>query len=207
MLNEKMIKREIIERFQSTADEMSERYRLELERSFPQYRSEAGTGLLQAIKSAGGKYQKAENAGETGPLEWIWLSFLRSSLLDGAPCYRIDLYDAKGRLSEGEYAEMWDYSYVFQPYYEIEKKIMDLAERQNRLKPCEINDILSRISESFRKTADRQIIQIFHSIHLDLVPVAAEGQSLKIMLGDYMDEAELIDEVWYGETEERSLER
>ena len=195
MLNEKMIKREIIERFQSTADEISERYRLELERSFPQYRSEAGTGLLQAIESAGRKYQKAENAGETGPLEWIWLSFLRSSLLDDAPCYRIDLYDAKGRLSEGEYAEMWDYSYVFQPYYEIEKKIMDL------------NDILSRISVSFRKTADRQIIQIFHSIHLELVPMAAEGKSLKIMLGDYMDEAELIDEVWYGEMEERSLER
>lgn len=59
---------------------------------------------------------------------------------------------------------------------------MNLAERQNRLKPCEINDILSRISVSFRKTADRQIIQIFHSIHLDLVPVAAEGQSLKISL-------------------------
>ncbi len=207
MLNEKVIKQEILERFQNAANDMLDKYRLEMERSFSKYLPEAGKELRQAIETVCRKYQKAEEAGETGPLEWIWLSFLRSSLLDGAPCYRIDLYDARERLSEREYAEMWDYTHVFKSYYEIERKIMDMAERQNRLQPCEINNILSSISESFREVADQQIIQILRSIHFDFAHMATKGHSLKIMLGDYMDEALLIDEICYGEGEVEHAER
>lgn len=201
MLNEKLIKQNTLEKIKKAADDMECRYRIEIENMFSRYLPEAKRSLEKEIKRLYTIYQEAEKQGETGSLEWINISFLRSSLLDAYPCYRIDLYDSRGCISEEECAGMWDYHYVFDFYYKIKKQIMEMVERQNRLRPYETEEILRHVSDSLRTVSDEQIVQIVRLMHSGFIPMTVKEHSLKIMVGDYLDETVLADEIWYEEME------
>lgn len=74
---------------------------------------------------------------------------------------------------------------------------MDRLKCQTRLKTYEINDILQSLSASFRDLSDTLIAQLIRSMSSDFAGIASKDHMLKIMLGDYMDQAELIEEVDY----------
>lgn len=197
MLNVGLLKREVFAEIQEIAEEVRNRYLLQIKEEFPQYFPEARKELWEKINLVYSAYQLQEKAGQVKSLEWVYISFLRTGLLDGSPCYRIDFYDAEGYVSEIECAEKWNFHYAFDYYYKAKQGIMERLNRQTRLKAYEIRDILQSLSDSFRELSDSLIAQLIHSMCSDFAGIASKEHRLKIMLGDYMDQAELIEEVDY----------
>lgn len=197
MLNVEKIKAETYKEIQKIAEDNERIYRERISEEFPSYVSEAKKSLWCEIGVLHKKYKELEDAGRVNALEWIYISFLRTGLLDGSPCYRIDFYDAEGYVSEIECAGSWDFHYVFDFYYRAKQPIMDRLKCQTRLKTYEINDILQSLSASFRDLSDTLIAQLIRSMSSDFAGIASKDHMLKIMLGDYMDQAELIEEVDY----------
>lgn len=195
MLNVEKLKKEEYIQIQEMAEDIVCASSAQIEKEFPQYFAEAGKSLWYEIKAVHEKYIKLEKENQVKELEWIYLSFLRTGLLDGSPCYRIDLYDLEGCISEVVCTGNWDFHYVFDFYYRAEKEIMDRLKRQTRLSYCEIEDILWNLLDFFRKTSDRLIKQMIHDMHSDFEEIMSGGHAISIMLGDYLDEAELVEDV------------
>lgn len=195
MINEEKLKQDTLSKMQKLAEETGNSYREEIQRTFPQYIHEAKTALMRELKSIYEKYKKLETEGKTGSLEWIYFSFLRTSLLDSFPCYRIDFYDGRGCISEEECAGTWNHYYTFDNYYRLKQQILDVAKQQTRLTPYEIDDVLDDVSEAFRNLADDQLRQLIGFLHSEIASMVHDGSSLKIMLGEYLDDAVLAAEI------------
>lgn len=197
MLNAEKLKKEAFAEVQEIAEEGKIRYFAQIEETFSQCFAEARKELWEAIGSVYKTYQLLEKAGAVKSLEWIYISFLRTALLDGAPCYRIDFYDSDGYVSEIECSGAWGFYFIFDFYDQLKQQVMEGLKRRTRLKNYDINDILYSLSDSFRSLSDDLVTQLIHSMSSDFAVMASKEHRLKIMLGDYMDQAALIEEVAY----------
>lgn len=166
-----------------------------IEEDIPQYIPEATVRLRNEMKCIYEKYKILQETNLVGNLEWIYISFLRTGLLDHSPCYRIDFYDSRGCICEIDCSGIWDIPEIFNSYYRTLEQIMVRMQRQTYLGLHEIHGILYNLAESFRTLADRLIFQLVQSMNSEWAEMALPDSRLKIMLGDYLDHGELIAEI------------
>lgn len=161
---------------QKKKTELCEELRLELERLYDQYRD-------------------LEQDRQTGPLEWIYLSFLRTGLLDGSPCYRIDLYDARERISDVECTGSWSFSCIFDRYRKVKDRMQERMNQQTYLSHGECVKLLEELADAFRGLADARIPGLIRGMQPELSERLSNGHTIRIMLGEFLDQAELVTEL------------
>ncbi len=194
MINEENLKNEVLNELQTIADDGYYRFSEKLEKEIELIFSEISNSLEKEFKNTYNRYRKLEEAGGVGKLKWIYLSFLRTSFLDHSPCYQIDFYDSRDRISEIECVGSWDFKYVFDCYYNVEKEIIDRLNKQTRLKKYEINGILLNLQQRFHRLADTRIPPIIKNILKENKEIFLNENDVKFMLGEYLDQSELIAE-------------
>ena len=192
MINEANLKNKVINELQEIADNRYLWYSEKIEKEIDLYITEITGSLKIVLNKIYGQYIKLQDTGEEGILEWVYLSFLHTSFLDHSPCYRIDFYDTRDCVSEIECTGLWDFKYIFDCYYNIEKEIIEKFNKQTRVLRHEINDMLIQLQQKFRSIADEWIISIIKNILKEDSIFFLKESDVKIMLGEYLDNSKLI---------------
>lgn len=94
--------------------------------------------------------QREEKVGE---LRWIYFSFLRSSMIEGYPAYRIDFYDERDCYAGDECCGVWEFTYIFSHFDKIKDKVLETFDGQSKAKAYEADHLLYALYERFHKIA------------------------------------------------------
>ena len=125
-------------------------------------------------------------------MRWVYLSFLRSSVLHGVPCYRIDFYDERDQISEQECAGAWEFEYVFQHLKDIYHQLQVEFSHQSRVKECELDAVVYHLAERFKKEAEKLIPEIVRSFMEEYGTDFFGEESVNFRLGELFDKSELV---------------
>ena len=188
---EDKIRLDFLSRINQMAEEMvQERFRLvetDFEESLPAIMKDLSIRMGSVME----QYQRQQEAGENGPLRWVYLSFLRSSVLDGAPCYRLDFYDERNQISEQECAGAWEFEYVFRHMKEIHHQLQIEFRSQTRVKECELDAVIYYLAERFKKEAEKLIPELLSKFLGEYGADMFGDETVDFMLGELFDKSEL----------------
>lgn len=193
MINEVNLKNKVINELQGIADNRYLWYSEKIDKEIDLYITEITDSLKIVLNNIYSEYIKLQDTDEVGILGWVYLSFLHTSFLDHSPCYRIDFYDTRDCISEIECTGLWDFKYIFDYYYDIEKDIIENLNKQTRVLRHEINDMLIQLQQKFHSLADAWIISIIKNILKEDDVFFLKESDVKFMLGEYLDNSQLID--------------
>lgn len=200
MINKENLKRLVLEELREIAEKGKLESKIEIEKRVLHDLSVIGLTFKREIDHVYKKYRVMAEKGTVGSLEWIYISFLRTSLVDRSSCYRIDFYDSRGCLSEIECAGSWDCDIVFNFYYDILGEIEERAKKKTILKIYEATNVVNDLASYFRQLSDQLITEIIQSMHTDFTKMVTGKNSIKVMMGDFLDDSELVLEVLSNET-------
>lgn len=192
MLNKENLKRTVLAELQKISDDGKLKSKIEIEEKVINNFAEICLSFTKEITGVYERYKKMEDSGKVDALEWIYISFLRTSLLDHSPCYRIDFYDSRGYISDIECAGSWDCDVVFSYYYNIMEEIAERLKIKTILKIYEANDIVNDLISYFLKISAQLITELIHSTNSDFAKMATSKNSIKVMLGDFLNDSEIV---------------
>ncbi|MBC2580545.1 hypothetical protein [Clostridium sp. DJ247] len=143
---------------------------------------------------------KLQNQDKKGDIKYIYISFLRTSIMDNKSFYRIDAYDKNWFLDKEECCTYWNTDFVFNSLFnhieELEEKKKEYAKKITsmdieRIKLLEALKYNALVTEFIREMIPR-LIETEGYIEM--------GKSLEIciLVGEYMDASEII----YGKKSE-----
>jgi hypothetical protein len=200
LINEVNLKNKVITELQTIANDRYLWYSQKIYKEIDYYIAENTDELKIVLNNIYSQYIKLQDTGKVGILKWIYLSFLHTSFLDHSPCFKIDFYDTRDCISEIECTGLWEFKYIFDCYYNIENEIIERLNKQTRVLRHEINDMLIQLQQKFLYLADAWIITIIKNILKEDDVFILNESIVKFMLGEYLDNSELI--VVYGDEKE-----
>lgn len=166
---------------------MSQEIRDGFEREEETIRKEL-SGIMKQIFQ---NYQLMEQKGEAGRLRWIYFSFLRTSMMDDYPVYRIDFYDDSDCYSCQECCGNWDFSYVFSRFRSLKGKIRDIFLSQSKVKEYEMDDLLYGYYEKFHLLAAELLCELLQGTAFGYLKEGSSA-SIEIKEGELFDRTDTI---------------
>lgn len=192
-IRKKRQREELLEEVGQMADREFAKLSQEIKSGFEYEKAEIRKGLSEALEKVYQNYKSMEQRGETGDLKWIYFSFLRSSMVDDYPAYRIDFYDERDCYSYRECSGSWDFAFVFSRFRRLKGKIRDAFSCQSKVKKYEMDDMLYNFYEKFHLIAAEllgQLLQDSLNGYFDIKKPAVIG----IKEGELFDRTNLIRE-------------
>lgn len=184
---EDKIKEEFLTAIHNRAEQMYQESLQKIEGEFEEEMANIAAALLEAITQGLESYQKLETEGNVGVLSYVYVSFLRTSILFDVPGYRLDFYDEKNRISLVECAFAWEFNYIFRYLKNIKIELSKLFEKQTRVPGYELDYILYDWAEVYKKLADKKIEPILRFILEQEGVRLLSGKSVKFFRGDFFD--------------------
>lgn len=145
------------------------------------------------------KYKQLQELGELEEMRYVYISFLRSSILDQAGWYQMDAYDTRGLASLKECAEKWDFICITSEMYEIVNLIQAEFKKQTFVKEYEIDYIQYHLAERFHQEYKDFIYEILERVLYENGKKLFDYNHVYFMLGEYLDKSQFI-LGWNGET-------
>lgn len=164
----------------------------EIEANFEENLTKIGEGLAETIKKGVEQYQKRKAKGEVGSLNYVYFSYLRTSILCGSPDYRLDFYEEDDRSSLTECAVPWNFSYVFDHFERLKKELRLIHNSPNRVPGYELDDILYKKAELFKREAEEKLAIVLCFVLENHGTQLLEGEQVKFYVGEFLDEASLV---------------
>lgn len=171
------------------------RYEIEeIDKRHSQKQEEIENGLLKAFESVCEKTSVLQEKFQKGPVKYIYISFLRTSLIEGKSLYRIDTYDESWFLDKCESYSLWDCGFVFESLFnhveDLNKKKKDYfgairdtdIDRIKILESSKYHHIASCFIESMagRLTAGEKYKEM------------QKDPGICVLVGEYMDSSKII---------------
>lgn len=155
--------------------------------------------LLVSLKAAAERYRLMEAESQVGPMEYLYLSFMWTSVLLDIPHYRIDMYDGKGRCALQECAVEWNCEYIFQYFQMIKEELRNEFSSQNRVKGYEMEVVIFETAERFKQLVNELLPEAVKELVPRFKDIYGLSGRIKIYLGEFLDKAELILECFRGD--------
>jgi len=133
------------------------------------------------------KYQILYQNKKVEDLAWIYISFLRSSVLDNYPAYRIDFYDHRDCLAEVECDGEWEFDFVFSHYHKIKEEVFFRFKKQTRVKLYEADSLLIPLFEQFHELAKEYIPDVLHTCITE-IPELKSLAKTEVKMGELFDQ-------------------
>lgn len=159
----------------------------EIEETFEQQKSNIAVSMLEAITSGLEQYNKLESEKQVGMLNYIYFSFLRTSVIFNNSHYRLDFYDNRNRFCLIECTEKWNFDFIFSHLKHIYNKLKEKFDRQTRVPGYELNNIIYDLAEEYRKVADKKIGLVMRFIIEQNGKTLFGEKKIKLFTGDYFD--------------------
>lgn len=129
-----------------------------------------------------------------GEIKYIYMSYLRISLMQSSGIYRIDLYDDKWFLDKEECCVNMDLSFIYEPLFKHMKELLEKRKEYGRtITEMDIEKIKLKEGDKYHRLG----IKILESIVNDFVACdeykeMKKNDEISILAGEYHDEAILI---------------
>ncbi|MFB6367940.1 hypothetical protein ACFCP7_28810, partial [Paenibacillus elgii] len=104
-----LLERYVFDRWQFDLPEIDERYRQEKEL--------IEQGFLAAFEAVCRQAVKLQEKGRKGDIYYVYISFLRTSIMADTAEYRMDAYDENWFLDPEECASLWSADFIFAPLF------------------------------------------------------------------------------------------
>lgn len=138
------------------------------------------------------KYNLLHKKGVTQELHYVYLSFLRTSILCHIPWYRLDAYDSRDCISDVECGERWDIPEISSCLYSIVNKIQIEFSRQSRVKEYELDEITYQLAEQYYKECKSMFAEILEKILLDKGEKILGEKRVDFMMGEFLGKTDFI---------------
>ncbi|MBG9792938.1 hypothetical protein ABD76_10740 [Paenibacillus dendritiformis] len=190
-----LLEQHVFDRWQFDLPEIDERYRQEKEQIERRF--------LAAFEAVCKQAAKLQAEGRKGSIRYVYISFLRTSIMANTAHYRIDAYDDNWFLDLEECASSWSADFIFAPLFrrmgELEEKRKAYARKITRM---DIEKI--KLIEAYK----------YHLLTVEwlrgFIPSLIESEAyrrmdksvnLQLFIGEYKDQCELLYETSGGDDE------
>ncbi|CAH8247771.1 hypothetical protein WJ0W_005028 [Paenibacillus melissococcoides] len=188
-----LLERYVFDRWQFDLPEIDERYRQEKEQIERRF--------LAAFEAVCKQAAKLQAEGRKGSIRYVYISFLRTSIMANTALYRIDAYDDNWFLDVEECASSWSADFIFAPLFrrmgELEEKRKAYARKITRM---DIEKI--KLIEAYK----------YHLLTVEwlrgFIPSLIDSETyrrmdksanLQLFIGEYKDQCELLYETGGGD--------
>lgn len=127
-------------------------------------------------------------------IKYIYISYLRTSLMQNSGIYRIDFYDDKWFLDKEECFVNIDLSFIYEPLFNHASELQEKRKEYGRtITEMDIEKIMLKEGDKYHRLG----IKILESIVNDFVECdeykeMKKNDEISILAGEYYDEAVLI---------------
>ncbi|OOM07384.1 hypothetical protein [Clostridium saccharobutylicum] len=129
-----------------------------------------------------------------GEIKYVYISLLRTSILENKGEYRIDLYDENWFLDKQETSVNIDLNFVYVPLFDFINELKEKKHEYGRtITDMDIESIVLREILKFHIL----VVEFLRDIVKKFITVPSyenmkKSSDIKILAGEYMDEAEII---------------
>ncbi|MBE6091126.1 MAG: hypothetical protein E7206_24485 [Clostridium beijerinckii] len=129
-----------------------------------------------------------------GDIKYIYISYLRTSIMQDLGIYRIDLYDDKWFLDKEECSVNIDLSFIYEPLFNYVKKLLKKRKEYGRtITEMDIEKIKLKEGDKYHKIGTK----IFEELVNDLIECIEykemkKSEQISIFVGEYLDKASCI---------------
>ncbi|MCI9584316.1 hypothetical protein D3Z50_03545 [Clostridiaceae bacterium] len=164
----------------------------QIEEEFIQKESEIARSFAIPLFDGLKRYASLEREKAVGELKYIYVSFLRTSIIAGSPNYRLDFYDDRNRCSLIECSEEWNFNYIFDFLKHIDNSLKKMFKEQTRVPEYELDNIIFELAEHYRKISDKKIDSVIKYMIENREEHIAFNHTVKIYIGDFLDKVSFV---------------
>ena len=154
--------------------------------------SRAKVSLGTSLELLCEKYNLLQEKGVTQELNYVYLSFLRTSILCHMPWYRLDAYDSRDCISDVECGESWDIPEISSCLYSVVDKLEVEFSKQSRVKEYELNEIIYQLAEQYYKECKSMFAEILEKILNDKGEKILGEKRVNFMMGEFLGKTDFI---------------
>ncbi|MFD1885226.1 hypothetical protein [Paenibacillus wenxiniae] len=149
---------------------------------------------LSALEQSCNEASLLQAKGEKGPVRYVYISLLRTSLLDYQALYRIDCHDQRWFLDETDSTAHWDAGWVFDPLFQRMQKLKE--QRQSYGRRITVMDVekIMQLEAIKYHTLTLHVLQALlpHWLEHPTWRALNKTSDCSIYAGEFHDECELL---------------
>lgn len=150
--------------------------------------------LLSQFKEVCKKAAGLQERNLKGNIKYIYISYLRSSLLEDKALYRIDLYDEKWFLDKAECTVDIDLNFIFEPLFRHINELQEKKKEYGRaINEMDVEKIKLKEGNKYHNLA-LDVLEEFVDDFLNCSEYIAKNKEdeISIFAGEFMDEVRLL---------------
>lgn len=171
----------------------------EIDEVYNEQQSQIDEALAAAFKQLLQQADTLHQQGKKGKVRYIYLSYLRTSIMEERIMYRLDAYDSNWYLDPIECTTQWEPSFIFNPLFR-RMKALDQVKKQyaRKITAMDLEQMMQIEAIKYHGLALEMLKSRLPFIldQLEITSIMDES-GLTIAAGEYRDETELLYE--YGQ--------
>ncbi len=164
--------------------------------------------LMSALEQSCNEASRLQATGEKGPVRHIYISLLRTSLLDNRAQYRIDCHDQRWFLDDTDSTAYWDAGLIFDPLFQRMQQLKEQRKAYGRrITVMDIEKIMQLEAIKYH-TLTMHIVQALLPYWLEHPTWLALNKTpdCSIYAGEFHDECELLHQEGVEQSEVSQLD-
>lgn len=151
------------------------------------------TNLSATLQKLISEYEKQKKSMFTDELAEVYVSYLRTQILNCSSNYRIDFYDKRGIVSENECEDYWNIDAILIPFYDIFRQSEVKFKSQSRAGLYELENMMLSKADDLQSIIKKFMPKVFeyYACHFEDSKYFSQNK-VKIFFGELYDHSELI---------------
>ncbi len=153
---------------------------------------ESQDSLELSVKQLCLKYKDFQLSEKTEQMRYVYLSFLRSSILDRRKWFRLDAYDFRNRASIIECSVSWEFEEMTNCMYTIVDVIRQEFKKQTIVKEYELDAIQYKLAEQIYAEYNQLIPEILERVLMNAGIELFGDNCVDFLSGEFLDKSQLL---------------
>ena len=192
-------KEEVIQEFKEKyVDNLWFNHFIENDEFYRNNKDEIDSRLRMQFESVCKKCIDMQEMNLKGEIHYIYFSLLRTSILEGKGEFRIDFYDENWFLDKEECSINMDMSFLYQTLFELKSSLKSKKMEYGKdITDMDIEEIIMDEADKYHILSSEFLKEIIKEqfINVDSYKEINKSKNLKILVGEFMDDVEIVDEV------------
>ncbi|MGG4144654.1 hypothetical protein ABEW34_16190 [Paenibacillus algorifonticola] len=167
---------------------------------YEEHQVEIDAELARAFEALCLRAAELQAAEKQGKLKYIYISYLRTSIMEGHCTYRMDAYDERWLMDASGCAVSWEPAFLFAPMFERVKQLEpERVAYARKVTLMDIDDIRQLEAEKCHTLAVEFVRgQMEKLIQLEAFTALEKAEGWAIAMGEYRDQTEILAEDGHG---------
>jgi hypothetical protein len=152
--------------------------------------------LVEVIRQLYQQAHSLQEQGRKGAASYIWISLLRTSVLQDTWQYRIDLYDHTFVLDREECTVHWEMNFVWDYLKNRMNQLNEVIRSGryvNKIRTYHIDKIKLEMAKQYHQQAIYFTQRVIQTVFQNLEDIELDkGTKMKVLMGEYLDHSVVI---------------